>query len=87
MTGCDQTSVAHSGRVEDHEIASGDQPRQLRETGVSQARAVALKYQESASTPVRQRFLGDELGREYVIEVGGAEAFRRQRWWLGQLAA
>ena len=35
--------------------------------------------QEPACVPVRQRLLGDELRRQVVVEVGGAQALRRQR--------
>ena len=52
-------------------------------TPIRRARLAAVgaeQHQQSAGRPLGQRLLGDELGREVVVEVGGAErVISRQR--------
>src|SRR3954470_7465892 len=82
-----------SSGIEHEQVAPGDQSQKIRKPGLHQlgfadAGATAgytclasgpNDGQQPASLPVWERLLCDQLWREGIIEVGGAEPVRRQR--------
>lgn len=57
----------------------GSRSRSLTAVQLAGSAVASEDDQEPAPSAIRQRLLGDELGWEFVVEVGGTEALSRQR--------
>ena len=82
--------MPHPGGIEHQQIAGGEKTGKVGKPGVLERSLVAGRTsddQKPTSPPVGRWFLGDQLGRKVVIEIGGLEVLSRQRWSLGLQAA
>jgi hypothetical protein len=82
--------MPYPGGIEYEQIAGGEEAGKVGKPGILQHRLVpgrASQDQKPTSPPVGRWFLGDQLGRKVVIEIGGLEVLSRQRWSLGLRAA
>ena len=85
--------MSDPGGIEYNEIARRDQTGEIGELSVLQGTIrlnafMGTSYDQQATrSPVRRWFLSDELGGKIVLEIGGTERFRRQRWSLERPAA
>ena len=85
-----QPGMPHPGGIEYEQIAGGEKAGKVGKPGILEHRLVpgrASHHQKPTSPPVVRWFLGDQLGRKVVIEIGGLEVLSRQRWSLGLRAA
>jgi hypothetical protein len=63
-----QAGPQHPGVVEHQQVARVQQAGQVGETPVLPARAI--DHQQAAGRALRQRELGDQLWRQFVVEIG-----------------
>ena len=77
--------MPYPGGIEHEQIAGGDESGEIGKLCVVERSLVAggaSHDQKPTSTPVGRWFLGDQVGRKAVIEIGGLEPLSRQRWSL-----
>ena len=65
--------MPYPGGVENEEVSRRDQGGDIAAPSVFQASASAMDDQQSALVAPGQRVLGDQLGRELIVEVGSPE--------------